>query len=56
MANSDINLNSSSVTSGSCTYTESVDKNVKMLKLGFRVSIAENVAVEVYGRRLRGIQ
>ena len=54
MAHSDINLNSSSVTSGSYTYTESVDKNGTMLKLGFGVSVAEKVAVEVYGGRLSG--
>ena len=47
MAHSDINLNSSSVTSGSYTYTESVDKNGTILKLEFGMSIPVNVAVEV---------
>lgn len=54
MATSDINLNSSSVTSGSYTYTETVDKTGTMTKLGIGMSLAESMAVEAYVGRLTG--
>lgn len=54
VAKSDINVSSTSVTSGSYTYTEDLDSTGTIAKLGVGFAVAEKTSVELYSGRAKG--